>query len=179
MVISTPLTADALLAVPESERGELIRGEVRPVSPAGYDRFLLTGRLTFALQDWARETGAGPVGGERGCILARDHDTVLGPDIAFSAAERAPARGTRGFLQIAPDFAVEVLSPSNLAGAILEKVRIYLAAGVRLVWIVDPAANTVAEYTPDGATRWLTSAGVLDGGDVLPGFSIDLAALFA
>lgn len=178
MAATALLTADELLALPESEQGELIRGDLQPMSPAGFDHFLLTGRLTGALHRWADARGAGPVGGELGFILGRDPDTVLAPDISFIAANRAPARGTPGFLALAPDLAVEVLSPSNSASAILEKVRIYLGAGVRLVWIVDPETNTLTEYTAGAAPRSLTAADTLDGGDVLPGFSLELEPLF-
>ena len=60
-----------------------------------------------------------------------------------------------------------------------EKVRIYLAAGVRLVWIVDPVAEVVTVYEPDGAARLLRPGEALDGGEVLPGFSLALDDLFA
>ncbi|MFM9105882.1 MAG: Uma2 family endonuclease, partial [Chloroflexota bacterium] len=178
MAATALLTADELLALPESEQGELIRGDLQPMSPNSFDHALLTGRLNLALLLWARDTGAGTVGNELGFILAHDPDTVLAPDIFFLTAARVPARGTPGFLALAPDLAVEVLSPSNSASAILEKVRIYLGAGVRLVWIVDPETNTLTEYPAGAAPRSLTAADTLDGGDVLPGFSLELEPLF-
>jgi Uma2 family endonuclease len=179
MAATVLLTAEDLLALPESEQGELIRGALQPMSPTGLDHFLLTGRLIGELHRWAAPRRAGPVGGELGFIVGRNPDTVLAPDVAFIAADRVPPRGAPGFLPIAPDLAVEVLSPSNSASDILDKVRMYLDFGVRLVWIVDPATSTLTEYAPDGAARWLTAADTLDGGDVLPGFSLDLGALFA
>jgi Uma2 family endonuclease len=179
MVATQLLTAEELFLLPESEQGELVRGALQPMSPTGYIHSRLTHRLVLALGNWAAAEHAGVVGGELGFILMRNPDTVLAPDIHFIQADQAPAEGTPGYLSLAPDLAVEVLSPSNSASDMQEKIRIYLDAGVRLIWIVDPARNTVAEYAHGGATRWLTAADTLDGGDVLPGFSLDLGALFA
>lgn len=175
-----PMTAIDLEAVPDAARGELIRGEMRPVSPTNPEHFLLTGRLIGPLHTFVGERDLGVVGAEGGFTLEVGPDTVLAPDVAFVRREAFPPKGQRvGFPRIVPDLVVEILSPSNSATEVNEKVRIYLAAGVRLVWIVDPVAEVVTVYEPDGAARLLRPGEVLDGGGVLPGFSVALDALFA
>ena len=82
-------------------------------------------------------------------------------------------------LDLAPDLAVEVLSKSNSRGEMQRKLRDYFAAGTKLVWYVDPKKRTVRVYTdPDNAAT-LTEDRTLDGGDVLPGFTLRLRELFA
>ncbi len=84
-----------------------------------------------------------------------------------------------GFLEGAPDLAVEVLSPTDAPVETQRKVRDYLEAGARLVWVVAPPANTATVYRADGSTRLVTAREDLDGEDVLPGLTIALAALFS
>lgn len=174
------MTARELESVPDGERGELIRGEMQPVSPTSLAHFLLTGRLIRTLGTFADTHWLGEVGPEGGFKLEIDFDTVLAPDVAFVRYDQLPPKGQRaGFQRIVPSLVAEVLSPSNTASEINEKVRMYLAAGVRLVWIVDPGAEVVTVYEPDGAARLLRPGDALDGGPVLPGFSLALDALFA
>ena len=93
-------------------------------------------------------------------------------------SDRLPAFTDR-FVPLAPDLAVEVLSPSDRMADAMSKVTMYLQAGVRLVWLVDPASLTVAVFRPDAAPRTLGAGDALDGGDVLSGFSVSVAELFA
>jgi Uma2 family endonuclease len=74
-------------------------------------------------------------------------------------------------------WAVEVLSPSDRFAAVVDKARDYLAAGTLLVWVIDPKGRTAAAFYPDGSARLLGEDDVLDGGDVLPGFSVSLRDL--
>ena len=112
-------------------------------------------------------------------ILRRDPDTVLVPDAAFVSAARLPPGDDRGFVPIAPDIAVEVLSPSNRRRQIARKVALYLAAGTALVWVVDPDAETLTVRAPSVEPRTLGVADTLDGDGVLSGFTLPLASLFA
>jgi Uma2 family endonuclease len=103
------------------------------------------------------------------------------PDVAFVAWTTVPGGRVpeEAIPDLAPDLAVEVLSPSNTPREMTLKRRHYFEAGVRLVWIVDPKRRTVAAYTgPDRPAR-LDASATLDGGDVLPGFAFPLADLFA
>jgi Uma2 family endonuclease len=108
---------------------------------------------------------------------------VRKPDISFVATGRLPAeRVPQGYMTIAPDLAIEVLSPGDLAYEVDEKVAEYLAAGVKLIWIVSPKTRTVQIHRPASATRGAISvvaeSGVIDGEDILPGFSSPVAEFF-
>lgn len=114
-----------------------------------------------------------------GYILARGPDLVRIPDVSFIARERLPAGVVpEGFIPGAPDLAVEIVSPGDRAEEIYGKVREYLGAGTRLVWVVWPRYRAVTAYTPDGQVRELGQDDELDGGDVLPGFQARVAELF-
>ncbi len=106
---------------------------------------------------------------------------MRGPDVAFVSRERLPERAYEepGFWHLAPDLAVEVISPSNTAAEIHEKVREYLDAGTSLVWVVDPRTRTVAVHRSPGETTVLREGDDVDGGDVLPAFSAAVSELFA
>jgi Uma2 family endonuclease len=83
------------------------------------------------------------------------------------------------FVPLAPDLAVEVLSPSDRMADAMSKVTMYLQAGVRLVWLVDPATLTVTIFRQDAAPKMVREADTLDGADVLPGFRIPVAEIFS
>jgi Uma2 family endonuclease len=113
-----------------------------------------------------------------GFILEHDPDTLLCPDLSFVRTERVPV-DEDGYPMLAPDLVVEVASPSQTGPSIEEKTAIYLAAGVRLIWIVDPARRTVRVYRADGTEGLVTEDGVIDGEDVLPEFRLPVSRLFA
>lgn len=120
------------------------------------------------------------VGAETGFLLTSSPDTVLGPDIAFIKRERIPAEGRpKGFWPGAPDLAVEVLSPSMTKAEIEEKVREYLAAGTLAVVIVNPKRRGVTVHRPRGQAQILAERDTLDLDDVVPGFRIHIATIFA
>jgi Uma2 family endonuclease len=174
------LTEDDLAAMPEDGfRHELQAGllvaEPRP--------FLLhaqvQARVIELLTGFVRLHGLGRVLGDGGFLLARDPDTVRGPDVAFVTLARWKTVTDKGrFFRGAPDLAVEVLSPSNRAGEMHAKVADYLAAGARLVWIVDPKRRSVTAHRTLLAPRRFGADEVLDGADVLPGFAIPVASIF-
>jgi Uma2 family endonuclease len=83
-----------------------------------------------------------------------------------------------GFVSIAPDLAAEVLSPNDEAGEINEKIEEYLAAGIPLVWIIDPENEIVFIHRKDGSVTKLHKNDDLSGEDILPGFSCNVAELF-
>jgi Uma2 family endonuclease len=108
--------------------------------------------------------------------LESDPDTVRAPDAWFVSAEHIPEDGIPdGFWPGAPTRAVEVLSPSDRFADVLRKVKEYLAAGARLVWVIDPKGRSAAVFGPGAPlAELLGEDGVLDGGDVLPGFTLRL-----
>ncbi len=102
------------------------------------------------------------------------------PDMSFVSWEQLPTKfyPTEPIPDLAPYLAAEVLSKSNTKDEMDLKLRDYFVNGVRLVWIVDPDRRMVRVYTAPDEMRKLTEADTLDGGDVLPGFSLPLAELF-
>lgn len=103
------------------------------------------------------------------------------PDVSFIRWERHSDRVVPAlpFVPFAPDLAVEVLSPSNTAKEMERKLEDYFGSGVRLVWYVDPAKRTAEVFTAVGRSVVLREGDTLDGGEVLPGFALPLAQLFA
>lgn len=161
-------------------RFELVRGvPVREPRPAPLHARVVS-TLAWLLEGFVRETGAGVVLVEAGFLLSRNPDTVRGPDVSFVASSRIPGDGyaREGFWPMAPDLAVEVLSPGNRASEMQEKVLEYLAAGGRLVWVVDPRLRSVTVHSPGGEARILAAGAALEGSPVLPGFRVEVGALF-
>ncbi len=104
------------------------------------------------------------------------------PDVSFFCWDKLPGRvlPSKPIPDLFPDLAVEVLSESNTPEEMERKLREYFLAGVRLVWMIDPRERTAEVYTaPDAPAFRLDESGVLDGGNVLPGFRLPLAELFA
>jgi Uma2 family endonuclease len=108
-------------------------------------------------------------------------DLVRIPDVAFTSWDRFPGRRspTAPVPRLAPNLAVEVLSRSNTPGEMAAKRQDYFLAGVEVVWEIDPETRTAAVYTPVTESTILTATDTLDGGTVLPGFTLPLRELFA
>jgi Uma2 family endonuclease len=101
------------------------------------------------------------------------------PDASVVVAGRLPGdEAPQGYIPIAPDLAVEVLSPGEFAEELAEKLADYRSAGIRLVWVVSPATRMVAIRRADGTLAELDATGTLSGEDVLPGFTCTVAELF-
>ncbi|HEV2884850.1 MAG TPA: Uma2 family endonuclease [Pyrinomonadaceae bacterium] len=176
------MTADELLALPRGEfRYELVNGELKKMSPAGHDHGKITIRLTLPLAQHVREHQLGEVyAAETGFKLASNPDTVRAPDLAFVRRQRADeVKEKAGYFPGAPDLAVEVLSPDDRVARVEEKVSEWLGAGTALVWIVSPKLRNVTVYRSLTNIQILTEKDTLDGGDVLPGFRVAVAEIFA
>jgi len=158
---------------------ELVRGELVEMTPVGQEH----GYVVLTLGSWMRshvvDRKLGVVYTDVGFKLFRDPDTVRGPDIAFVSASRVGPGIPKDFFTGAPDLAVEVVSPWDKAGELQEKIREYLAAGARLVWLVDPKSRTVTAYHPSGAAQVYSGEQSVPGEDVLPEFSFRPADLFS
>lgn len=161
-------------------RHDLIRGELIRMSPAGARHGELALSIGGYLWSYVREHALGKTyAAETGFILARNPDVLLAPDVAFVRTDRLPPDDEqKGFLNLAPDLVVEVVSPSDRQADGHAKVIEYLRAGVQLVWVVDPVNRDVSVYLPDRTSRILTGDDVLDGGTVLPGFQLPLPEVF-
>jgi Uma2 family endonuclease len=175
------LTADDLMDLPDDgNQYELVRGRLVRMPPSALASSIVAMTLGAVVTAFVRLHKLGRCSGEGGGTrLASDPDTVRAPDFMFYSNARLPARGVprRGYLS-APDFAVEVLSPSDSFAKITAKAIEYLAAGTRLVWVVDPDARAVVIFRPGREPETLGGDAVLDGEDVLPGLSLSLAELW-
>lgn len=183
MATKTRLTAQDLWRLGEGDvRRELVDGEVIETTPVGGVHGQVALRVATGLDGYVKHHGGGVVlVGDVGFMLnlPNDPDRVRAPDIAFIVSSRLPeGRVPQGFLTGAPDLAVEVLSPSDNPVDVQQKVRDYLDAGARLVWVLAPQARSATVYRPDGSARLLREQDAFDGENVLPGLAIPLAGLF-
>ena len=176
------MTADELLRLPDDGmRHELIRGELRTMSPMGWRHGKVTLKVGASLLVHVEAHNLGIAGvGDVGFVVAVDPDTVRAPDACFIRRERIPATGEpTGYWTIPPDLAIEVLSPNDRPTDVAKKVVEWLAFGAQLVFVIDPRRRTVAVHRPNVPTVVLTDHDVLDGEDVVPGWSMPVRALFA
>ena len=112
------------------------------------------------------------------CTLRMPGGNLRLPDVSFIRADRVPDPAVKAPM-VCPDLVVEVLSEDNTAEEITQKLRELFGGGTRLAWVVDHRVRTVAVHTrPDAPDVVLTETDMLDGGDVLPGFTLPLAELF-
>lgn len=175
------MTADDLLSLPyDGLRRELLRGKLRTMPPTSWDHADETSILDGSLGPYVRGHKLGRVlTGEPGFVLARNPDTVRAPDVAFVRRERLPARGsTRRYFDGAPDLAVEVISPHDRYKNVDEKVAEWLAHGTRLVFVVNPRRLTVDVHRPGQPPKTLGIGDMLDGDDVVPGWTLRVCELF-
>ncbi len=174
-------TANELFEMPnDGFRYELVKGELRKMSPSGTEHGAIIFNLTILLGQHikANDLGQG-FGAEAGFKLASDPDTVRAADIAFIRRERIPETGIpKNFWATAPDLAVEVVSPGDTYAEVEDKVEDWLDAGTRAVWIVNPKRRSVSVYRSMTDVTRLSEGDELDGGDVVPGFRCKVSEIF-
>ena len=172
------LTVAAFWEQHASEMVELINGEVVEMSPSGRQASSIARRIGARLGDFVDENALGDVttadGGYR-----LDEDNMRVPDVAYVSNERLAAQDDpTKYVEGPPDLAVEVISPTDTASATQEKIDLYLRTGVRLVWVVYPSVRKVYVYRPGKDVRVLGEKDTLEGGEVLPGFSLPVLDIF-
>jgi Uma2 family endonuclease len=164
----------------EGEQYELVKGELVEMTPPGGIHGSMAIELGSLLQNFVKQRKLGKVMVESGYLLATNPDTVRGPDISFLAASKISPEGLPdGYIHHAPDLAVAIVSPSDTASIIQDKVQDYLTYGTRLVWVVYPQQKIVVAHYPDGTAKTLRKTDSLTGEDVLPDFSCPVADLFS
>ena len=183
MGVKQLVTVEELWALPEKPgvRYELVAGELVEAPAAGARQGLIAALVYDLIRAFVREHDLGLVFPDGvGYILDRDPDLLRIPDVSFIAWARVPEDGIpEGFWLGAPDLAVEIVSPHDRANDVHDKVREYLEAGAQLVWVLWPKRRSVTTHTRDGVTREFNPDDELLGGDVLPGFRVRVAELFA
>jgi len=174
------ITGEDLLEMGDVGPCELVEGRVVSMAPTGGEHGRVEIRIASVLDHFVRDRRLGHVlGGEVGIYTRRRPDTVRGADVCFISHERyAALHRPTGFLDVAPDLVVEVLSPDDRVSDPIQKLREYFAIGVRLVWVADPGARAVFAYRSLTDVREFRETDRLPGDDVLPGFEVPVAQLF-
>jgi Uma2 family endonuclease len=146
----------------------------------GFRESFLAIALSAILWGFVRQHNLGLVTGADGMVRLAS-GLVRIPDVAFVSWDRLPGRRVpvEPIPGLAPDLVVEVLSESNTEGEMARKRREYFTAGVRIVWLIDPEGRTVEVFVSEDQSTVLDEGQTLDGGNVLPGFTLLLGELFA
>ena len=165
--------------MPDHELTELIDGRIVPLSPTNSEHGRIEANVSLALGNFVSAQKLGLVlVGEVGIFTRWNPDRVRGADVVFISHEQYDRRTkTRGFLDVAPELVVEILSPERPDTA--QKVLEYLEIGVRLVLVVDPDARTITTHRPNGALMCHTESDAVPCQDVIPGFSLAAANVFS
>lgn len=176
---TTMITGEALLAMGDIGPVELIDGRIVHMSPTGGVHGRVELRLARRLDEFVEQRRLGFVlVGETGIYTRRNPDRVRGMDIAFVSNTRAQAMPT-GFLSVAPELIVEIVSPSDAWVEIQEKIDEYFSLGVDFVWIVDPKNRQVLVHRGANEVVRLSGSDMLRGEGILDGFALPLPLLFA
>jgi Uma2 family endonuclease len=178
MATKTTLTLDEFLKLSETKpASEFVCGEVIQKPMPNEDHSIIQFFLSKILGLFLDVANLGTAGSEWRFVFGPSgRERAFVPDLAYISRERrAGARPYRG----APELAIEILSPDQHAGRFADKIQFYLLHGVRLVWVFDPETRTVSIFAPGEDTRTLGAGETLDGGDVLPGFTLEVDDVFA
>jgi len=176
-----PLTAEDLLRMPDDGyRYELVRGELRKMAAAGHRHGRVAMNVTLPLGQYVKTHHLGIVyAAGTGFKLASNPDTVRAPDVAFVRRQRVEEAGdSEGYWPGPPDLAVEVVSPSDTYAEVEEKILEWLDAGTRMIIVVNPRKRSVTVYRSRSEIVVLTENDVLDGRDVVPGWSMPVRDIF-
>ncbi len=181
-VATKPMTAEEFFLTEEPEPGryELVKGEIVFMPPPGLRHGEVQMNVGFAIRTYLMANRIGRVVTESGAIIERDPDTVRGPDVSYYSRERMPLDlEVIAYHDNPPDLVAEVVSPYDTKKELKAKVKEYLAAGVRVVWVVHPRDRTVTVFTAPRKSTVLEADAILTAEDVLPGFRCPVADFFA
>ncbi len=175
-----PVTGDELYRMGDLGRTELVRGEIVRMSPTGFTHGYIESNFAAVLKTFVQQQKTGRVSsGEVGIYTGRNPDSVRAADVAFISNERMAQVKSQSYLDVAPELVVEVLSPDDAWSDLMEKLDEYFACGVKLIWVADPRLQQVYVYHAVTQVERFTMKDTLTGSDVLPGFSVPVAELFA
>ena len=175
------ITPEQLAALPNDKDFELVDGQLVERNMGNKAAWVAV-ELAYLLRNFARQHRLGWVfGAEAGYRLdPRRPNHVRKPDVSFVRFGRLPNEEPADtYDNLAPDLAVEVVSPNDTVLELDEKIEEYLQAGVRLAWVINPDLRTMTVYRPDRSGATLRNGDLIDGESVLPGFRSSLSDLFA
>jgi Uma2 family endonuclease len=175
------ITADELLTMPpDGFRYELVKGELIKMAPASYEHGIVAMSFGSRLFNHVTANNLGKVcGSETGFVVSSNPDTVLAPDAAFIERERADQVGmVRGYFPGVPDLAVEVISPNDTYTEVREKALEWLAAGTRMVIVLNPRKRNATVYRSENDITILSEDDVLDIDDIVKGFKVHIKDIF-
>ena len=176
-----PITAEELIKLhSEGVRGELIRGVLCETPLSGLEHAEIVANLSGILAVFVRPGRIGRLmAGGPGIQIELNPDTVRAPDIAFYLPERmALDVSIPGYAEIVPDLAIEVVSPNDTVTEVNDKAKMWVDSGVKLVWVVWPRWHTVEIFRPGENVVELSGDAILEGQDILPGFSTPITEIF-
>lgn len=177
--IKTELTADEFLDLPDERDYELIDGKPVRRKEMGAEGSFVAGQVMMFLATYRRQHGGWPLESETTYRCFGSSQTLRRADVSYIRPGRLPGeRLPKGYLTTAPDLAVEVVSPTDKAEKVEEKVVKYQSAGVQFVWVIYPQTRTVHVRRPDGSSTILGENQQLSGENVMPGFSCPISELF-
>ena len=160
----------------------LIDGELHEDPMPNWTHSKLAALFAHLLLQFVLPRNIGEVTVEAGMHPHYSRRTLLMPDIAFIRSDRLPDLPPEVYMPAMPDIAVEIKSPSNSMTQLRRKARTYLQHGTTLVWLVLPAQSAVEEWEMDDEGQMqqglIGRDGKLDGGTVLPGFTLELSLFF-
>jgi Uma2 family endonuclease len=173
------ITGEELYQMGDIGSVELINGEIVEVAPTKFRHGHMEAQLGASLSYFVAEHKLGSVAvGEVGLYTRRNPDTVRGVDVIFISHQRLAQASPESYLDIAPELAVEIVSPSDRWSEVMDKLEEYFSIGVLMVWIVDPRKRQIHVYSSPTEVIRLQVGDTLDGGDILPGFTLPVADLF-
>ena len=179
--ITKLLTAEDLLRLSgQGVKGELIRGVLCETVSVGEEHGHIAGIFITYLNLHIRPQRLGRTGGtDVGVMVGRNPDTVREPDVYFISSERLPLElRVQGYLEVVPEIVVEIISPNDTQQSVNDKTTMWLAHGVSMAVEVYPAERAVMVHRSGVPAVTLTGDDALDGGDILPGFTLPLSEIF-
>ena len=176
----TLITGDELARMPDHDLSELIDGRIVPMSPTNPEHGRIEANIAAAIRGFVSAQNLGIVmTGEVGIFTRWNPDRVRGADVIFiSHAQYDRRTKTRGFLDVAPELVVEILSPENAHIDMRQKVAEYLAIGVRMVLVADPIGQTITAHSSGGVGRRYTENEAVPCEAAVPGFALPVAGAF-
>ena len=173
------ITGEELYAMGDIGPCELIDGRIVHMSPTGDEHGAIEFNLGSELRAFVRQHNLGRVtGGEVGIYIRRRPDRIRGADIAFISADRL-AKPVKGFLEVAPNLVVEIMSPEDRWQDVRDKLVDYFSIDVERVWVVEPQNRKVLVFRSSSDFEGYGEEDILRGEGILSDFAIRVADVFA